>query len=89
MRQGAKTLGLMIAFGTGGTEGADFEAMEEIFYNPEAYDCMEYENIWDSGAMGTKCGYFIPIQKNLDGFIDEQGNSLAQKAVEYEEDMRE
>ena len=20
--------------------------------------------------MGTKCGYFIPIQKNLDGFID-------------------
>ena len=64
MRQGAKTLGLMIAFGTGGTEGADFEAMEEIFYNPEAYDCMEYENIWDSGAMGTKCGYFIPIQKN-------------------------
>ena len=89
MRQGAKTLGLMIAFGTGGTEGADFEAMEEIFYNPEAYDCMEYENIWDSGAMGTKCGYFIPIQKNLDGFIDEQGNSEEQKAIEYEKTMRE
>ena len=44
MRQGSKTLGLMIAFGTGGTE-ADFEAMEEIFYNPSAYDCMEYENV--------------------------------------------
>ena len=27
MRQGSKTLGLMVAFGTGGTEGADFEAM--------------------------------------------------------------
>jgi|TARA_Y100000310_G_scaffold235611_1_gene238677 hypothetical protein len=88
MRQGAKTLGLMIAFGTGGTEGADFEAMEEIFYNPEAYDCMEYENVWDKGAFGTKCGYFIPIQINLDGFIDEQGNSLQESALEYEEDMR-
>jgi hypothetical protein len=89
MRQGSKTLGLMVAFGTGGTEGADFEAMEEIFYNPEAYDCMEYENIWDEGSMGTKCGYFIPIQTNLDGFIDDQGNSITGRAVEYETDMRE
>jgi hypothetical protein len=89
MRQGSKTLGMMIAFGTGGTEGSDFEAMEEIFYNPEAYDCMGYENEWDEGATGTTCGYFIPIQKNLDGFIDDEGNSEEQKAVEYEEEMRE
>jgi hypothetical protein len=89
MRQGAKTLGMMIAFGTGGTEGSDFEAMEEIFYNPAAYDCMDYDNEWDAGALGTRCGYFIPIQKNLDGFIDENGNSQAEEAVEYEKEMRE
>ena len=89
MRQGSKTLGLMVAFGTGGTEGGDFEAMEEIFYNPAAYDCMEYENMWDEGAMGTKCGYFIPIQTNLDGFIDDDGNSQVEEAGEYEEEMRE
>jgi hypothetical protein len=89
MRQGSKTLGMMVAFGTGGTEGADFEAMEEIFYNPEAYDCMDYDNIWDEGSLGTKCGYFIPIYKNLDGFIDDQGNSMKNKAVSYEEEMRE
>jgi hypothetical protein len=89
MRQGAKTLGMMVAFGTGGTDGSDFEAMEEIFYNPAAYDCMDYENIWDEGAMGTRCGYFIPIQKNLDGFIDEEGNSIEQDAIEYETEMRE
>jgi hypothetical protein len=89
MRQGAKTLGMMVAFGTGGTDGSDFEAMEEIFYNPAAYDCMDYENVWDEGAMGTRCGYFIPIQKNLDGFIDDQGNSIEQDALEYEQEMRE
>jgi hypothetical protein len=89
MRQGAKTLGMMVAFGTGGTEGSDFEAMEEIFYNPAAYDCMDYENVWDEGAIGTRCGYFIPIQKNLDGFIDDNGNSKEQQAIEYEETMRE
>lgn len=89
MRQGSKTLGTMVAFGTGGTEGADFEAMEEIFYNPEAYDCMAYENVWDEGAYGTTCGYFIPIQTNLDGFIDPNGNSARKAAKDYEESMRE
>ena len=89
MRQGAKTLGLMIAFGTGGTEGADFEAMEEIFYNPAAYDCMDYTNIWDEGSMGTKCGYFVPIYTNLDGFIDKDGNSKKEKAITHEEVMRD
>tara|TARA_R100000544_G_scaffold15732_1_gene7370 strand:+ start:3102 stop:5066 length:1965 start_codon:yes stop_codon:yes gene_type:complete len=88
MRQGAKTLGMMVAFGTGGTEGSDFEAMEEIFYNPEAYDCMDYDNIWDEGSMGSKCGYFIPIQTNLDGFIDDEGNSIKNKAIDHEEKMR-
>ena len=89
MRQGSKTLGMMVAFGTGGTEGANFEAMEEIFYNPAAYDCMEYENEWDEGAMGTKCGYFIPIQRNLDGFIDPEGNSLMPEAIAYEDQARD
>jgi len=88
MRQGSKTLGLMVAFGTGGEEGADFEAMEEIFYNPASYDCMDYENIWDEGSMGTRCGYFVPIHTNLDGFIDKQGNSLRAEAIAHEAEMR-
>ena len=72
MRQGSKTLGTMIAFGTGGEEGSGFDGMEELFYHPESYDCMAFDNTWDAGAMGTKCGYFVPIYQNLDGFIDEK-----------------
>jgi hypothetical protein len=89
MRQGSKTLGTMIAFGTGGEEGPGFEGLEELFYHPEAYNCLGFENDWDAGAMGTICGYFVPIYKNLDGFIDENGNSLVNAAVEYEEEQRE
>jgi len=89
MRQGSKTLGTMIAFGTGGEEGPGFEGLEELFYHPDAYNCMGFENDWDAGAMGTICGYFVPIYKNLDGFIDENGNSLINAAVEYEEEQRE
>ena len=84
MRQGSKTLGTMVAFGTGGTEGADFAGMEELFYNPVSYDCLSFDNIWDDGAMGTICGHFVPIYENLEGFIDDDGNSLVASAKVFE-----
>ena len=89
MRQGSKTLGTMVAFGTGGTEGSDFDGMEELFYHPDSYDCLSFENIWDSGSMGTTCGYFVPIQENLDGFIDNDGNSIESEAKVFIEKQRE
>jgi len=88
MRQGSKTLGTMVAFGTGGTEGSDFQGMEELFYNPDSYDCLSFENIWDDGARGTLCGHFVPIYENLEGFIDDDGNSFVDKAIEFEESNR-
>ena len=89
MRQGSKTLGTMVAFGTGGEEGVGFESLEELFYHPDAYDCTGFENEWDAGAMGSRCGYFVPIYQNLDGFIDEDGNSDVAAAVAFEEEQRE
>ena len=87
MKQGSKTLGTMIAFGTGGEEGHGFESLEELFYHPEAYNCLAFDNEWDAGAMGTQCGYFVPIYQNLDGFMDEDGNSLINEAKEFEESL--
>jgi hypothetical protein len=89
MRQGSKTLGTMIAFGTGGVEGTDFDGMEELFYHPDSYDCLSFNNVWDEGSMGTTCGYFVPIEENLDGFIDANGNSERSKAKEHEDKQRE
>jgi len=89
MRQGSKTLGTMIAFGTGGEEGVGFDGMDELFYHPDAYDCLGFENEWDPGAMGTRCGYFVPIYESLDGFIDDEGNSQIEKAITFEEAQRE
>lgn len=88
VKEGKDALGLMIAFGTGGTEGADFQGAEELFYEPEENDCMRINNKWDDGADGTDCGFFIPIYKNLRGFIDEHGNSLVEEAIKYEKKQR-
>lgn len=88
VKEGTDALGLMIAFGTGGTSGADFDGAENLFYEPKENDILRIHNKWDEGAHGTYCGFFLPIYKNLRGFIDEHGNSLVEKAKEYEEGQR-
>lgn len=89
VHEGDEALGLMLAFGTGGTEGSDFEGAEELFYNAEENYCIRINNKWDDGAEGTWCGYFVPVYMNLPGFMDDQGNSLIDKAIEYELKQRE
>lgn len=82
--------GLMIAFGTGGTEGSSFTGLKELFYKPEAYNVLAFPNIWDDNAEQTKCGFFVPSWSNLESFdengnyiyMDQDGNSLKEKAVE-------
>lgn len=82
--------GLMIAFGTGGTEGGQFDGLKTLFYSPEAYNVLGFPNIWDDKAEETKCGYFSPFYLNMEGFdedgnrifMDKDGNSLVEKAIE-------
>lgn len=82
--------GLQVAFGTGGTEGASFAGLKELFYKPEAYNVLSFPNIWDDNAEQTKCGFFVPSWSNLESYdadgnpqyMDEDGNSLREKAIE-------
>lgn len=82
--------GLMIAFGTGGTEGSSFTGLKELFYKPNAYNVLGFPNIWDDNAEQTKCGFFVPSWSNLESFdddgnyiyMDSDGNSLKEKAIE-------
>lgn len=82
--------GLLIAFGTGGTEGGAFDGLKNLFYKPEAFNCLSFPNIWDDGQEQTKCGFFVPSWSNMEStdksgkqrFMDKYGNSLKEKAVE-------
>jgi len=64
--------GLMIAFGTGGTEGGSFDGLKNLFYHPEAFNCLSFPNIWDDGQSSTKCGFFVPAWSNMES-TDENG----------------
>ena len=85
-----KAFGLQIAFGTGGTEGGQFEGLKNLFYKPYAFNCLGFPNIWDDTAGDTKCGFFVPSYANMEGvddqgnyrFMDKDGNILYEQAVE-------
>lgn len=82
--------GLLIAFGTGGTEGSSFDGLKNLFYKPEAFNCLTFPNIWDDGQEQTKCGFFVPSWSNMEStdengkqkFMDQYGNSIKEKAIE-------
>jgi hypothetical protein len=90
MEQGKITFGLMIAFGTGGTEDANFEALEELFYYPKAYNIhpLSCKNKWDKGRENTDCAFFMPVTMNYEFCYDEKGNSNEDKAKGWEEEER-
>ena len=88
--------GLMIAFGTGGTIGASFEGLKELFYKPNANNVLAFPNIWDDGRENTECGFFVPAYSNLESFdddgnqvyMDKDGNSYKEKAIQNLIDQR-
>lgn len=91
-----KAFGLMIAFGTGGTEGASFKGLKELFYKPKSYNVLSFPNIWDDGRENTECAFFVPAYSNLESFdddgnqvyMDKDGNSYKEKAIENLIDQR-
>ena len=90
VEQGSHVYGMMIAFGTGGTEDANYEGLRQLFERPEAYNCMVFKNIWDDHLLNTKCGFFIPQYANLEGedeegnpFMDEDGNTIVNVSKKY------
>ena len=91
-----KAFGLMIVFGTGGTEGASFEGLKELFYKPKSYNVLSFPNIWDEGRENTECAFFVPAYSNLESFdddgnqvyMDKDGNSYKEKAIQNLIDQR-
>lgn len=91
-----RAFGLMIAFGTGGTEGASFKGLKELFYKPKSYNVLSFPNIWDEGRENTECAFFVPAYSNLESFdddgnqvyMDKDGNSYKEKAIENLIDQR-
>lgn len=91
VEQDGVAFGTMVAFGTGGDSGSYFETLKDMFYNPEGYNCLGFDNIWDESAATKECGFFIPQYTNLDFrdtegnrmYMDSDGNTIHKKSLEF------
>jgi hypothetical protein len=75
VEEDGEAFGLMIAYGTGGTEEADYTGLKDLFYEPKAYNCLGIRNIWDEGEQDRACGFFVPQSANMKQFMDKDGNT--------------
>ena len=89
VEDGGITTGQMIIFGTGGDMDGGTVDFESMFYNPEPYNLLPVENVWDDGGEGTHCGWFFPSYRNKVGFMDKDGNTLEADAKFNEEQNRD
>lgn len=80
------------ALGTGGLIGGSAALYAEtIFRNPDQFNCVEFEDIFENG--NKPIGYFVPITKTLNEF--KEGENLvtneekALRAIEYDRKQAE
>lgn len=78
----------IVTHNTGGSMESGSVDFAKMFYDPEPYNFLAFENIWDDEGEGDKVGYYVPDFKNKVGFIDSQGNSDIIGARAYEEEKR-
>lgn len=82
--------GMMIIFGTGGDMEAGTIDFAEMYYNPDNYNMMPFENVWDEEGLRDKsAGFFFPMFQNYEGAYDKNGNSDIPKAKELLSKLRE
>lgn len=103
-KDGDDLIGVPIIQGTGGDMEGGTQEFAEMFFHPEKYNFLSFDNIWDEDSVGNKCGWFVPATRMRMGsykdeysehsewkgskMIDEFGNSLENIARQSILDLR-
>lgn len=84
---GSNKFGTIWMCGTGGDmAGGSVEGVKKIFYDPEAYSCLVFEDEWEKRG---KIGYFVPTYYTLNDFKDREGVTDLPAAEAYIAGVRE
>jgi hypothetical protein len=88
--EGGVKFSMMCVWGTGGEQGPGIAGLENIFSNPNVFDCLSFENCWEGEAVLPKDhGFFFPAWANMTRFMDKWGNTDFTKAKAYHDEQRE
>jgi len=89
MAQGRMVYGLMVAFGTGGTDTDDLLGLETLYSRGKGYKVYMIPNKIEPEMGYDKTGFFVGEQHNNEAAMDKNGNSLVDKAMGMIETDRE
>lgn len=82
VKDGEEVFSLLYGVGTAGDKESDFSGVKTILYNPDSYEVLALDNVYDRKGKGTdKFAYFFPSYMSRTGCMDENGNSDVTKAL--------
>ena len=81
---GSIKTGMITIFGTSGDMEGGTADYSEMHSNPLRFGMLPFQNIWDEDSEDMKCGFFHPINWNMEGYYDAQGNSDVEGAKALE-----
>ena len=79
VESGTSVSGQIYVYGTGGDFSGGMVDFEEMFYDPDTYGFLAYDNMYDEGS-NQSIGYFLPDSFSKEGFINPQGTSYHKEA---------
>ena len=79
VESGTSVSGQIYVYGTGGDFSGGMVDFEEMFYDPDTYGFLAYDNMYDEGS-NQSIGYFLPDSFSKEGFINPQGASYHREA---------
>ena len=83
VKDGDIKTGMITIFGTSGDMEGGTADYAHMFFHPEKYDLLTFENVFEEDEFGgQKIGFFHPVHWNMPGHMDEQGNSNTRSAIE-------
>ena len=83
VKDGDIKTGMITIFGTSGDMEGGTADYAHMFFHPEKYELLPFINIFEQDDFGgQKIGFFHPVNWNMPGHMDIQGNSDSQSAIE-------
>jgi hypothetical protein len=85
MKDGSYKFGSAMFLGTGGDMEKGTQDAYHMFYNPDVYDLLSFEDTWE---MKGRISYFVPTYFGDRKFKDSEGNTMYKEAIKAEQDAR-
>lgn len=81
LQDGDRKIGSLFMLGTGGDmEAGGTEDSRDMFYNPEVFDILYFDDIWENRG---HIALFVPATMAVNRFKDERGFTDMEKATKY------